>query len=224
MQASYAVFLVAVLSITRSIVLVRPFYMLSKRAVLNIVLGYAVYLVLNQIIPLATGHMKFIYTSGEVYCWDESSSHMVNILDTVVDLVSIVLPIIPITCSCIISCVIYATYASKQDFYASNNELSNGHIQKATGTIILVTIVYIVFNIPLFINYVFWTIIEISDNYSYPDPFYKSNFMYFYSWNITDIFLINLNSLANPFIYFYRIRKYRLWLLNKIRYYLLQSN
>ena len=78
-------------------------------------------------------------------------------------------------------------------------------------TIILMTIVYIIFNLPLLLNYILWLVIETSDKWSYPEPFYTTAFMYWYSWNLSDCLFINLNSLMNPLVYFMRIEKFKKW-------------
>ena len=206
-QASFSVFLVAVLSITRSIVLVRPFCSISTRAVLWIVLVYAVYLVLNQIVPFAAGLTSFVYTAEEVYCWDEGSSPLVDTMDTVLDLISLAVPIIPITCSCIVSVICIRTkIESTCEGYRK---------RRATRTIILMTVVYIVFNIPLFINYTMWLLIETTSKWTYPEPFFTSTFMNFYSWNFAEVFFINLNSMANPIVFYLRINTFQEWISTK---------
>lgn len=226
MQASFSVFLVAVLSLTRSMILVRPFCDISTRRVLWVVAGYTSYLLLNQLLPLVFGWTTFLYTETEVYCWDEGASVVLDHLDTWLDLVSLAVPVVPITISCVVSCVyvrVHTLRTPAQFHYGakatgstkSGTTTSNLAKHKATLTIILMTIVYIIFNIPLFLNYCLWLVIETHRHWSYPEPFYCSGFMYWYSWNLTDSLFLNLNSLVNPLVYFSRIRKFREWVTER---------
>lgn len=149
-----------------------------------------------------------------MYCWDSGTSKIWDILDTWLDLVVLALPIIPITISCVLSCV----YVRRKGKYLSEMSCGMTNSNRATCTIILMTAVYILFNIPLFVNYIFWTIIENSPKWEYPDPFYKTQFTYWYLWNISDCLFINLNSLVNPLIYFMRIKKFKDWVYKRTQY------
>ena len=210
MQASFSVFLVAVLSITRTMILIRPFLDISTRTVMWVVAGYGIYLVLNQVVPLALNKTHFVYTAEEVYCWDDGATEFWTKLDTWLDLLSQAIPVIPITISCVLSCV----FVRRKGKCLSGTGSSVSNPRRATGTIILMTAVYILFNVPLCVNYVFWTIIENSKKWDYPDPFYNSQFAFWYLWNFTDCLFINLNSLLNPLIYFMRIKTFREWVCN----------
>ena len=217
MQASFSVFLVLVLSVTRSLVLVRPFMEISTRRVLYVVAVYGVYLVLQQFVPLITGSTTFHYTNTEVYCWDKGSTNLLDLVDIWLDTISLALPIVPVTISCIVSCTCVWRQGPSSISHGrrQKKEKPDRYKQKASSTIIIMTIVYIIFNLPLFVNYIPWLVIESSDRWTYPSPFYKSQFMYWYSWNITDCLCINLNSLMNPLVYFMRIEKFKEWINRK---------
>ena len=211
MQASFSVFLVAVLSITRTMILIRPFLDISTKTVLWVVGIYGIYLILNQIVPLALHKTKFVYTREEVYCWDDGTSELWTRLDTWLDLMALALPVIPITISCVLSCI----FVWKKGKYLSETVSGVANSKRATGTIILMTVVYILFNVPLFVNYILWTIIENSGKWQYPEPFYSTRFAYWYLWNFTDCLFINLNSLCNPLVYFMRIKTFKSWVCKR---------
>ena len=82
--------------------------------------------------------------------------------------------------------------------------------RQATVTIILVTAIYIAFNVPLFANFVLY-IITIT-RHEYPGPLYEGTVMFFYSWNVTAILCTVLNSTLNPLIYLTRIKRFRVWI------------
>ena len=86
--------------------------------------------------------------------------------------------------------------------------------KELTVAVILITVLYIVSNIPLFINYILYliTIIE----FTYPGPIYSITWMYFYSWNITALLTTGLNASANPVVYFTVFRKFRQWITGRL--------
>ena len=79
--------------------------------------------------------------------------------------------------------------------------------RKATITVLLVTAVYIVFNLPVFINFILY-IITLARG-TYPAPYYTSIVMSHYSWNFTYVLCVVMNSTTNPIIYFFRMKKYK---------------
>ena len=86
-------------------------------------------------------------------------------------------------------------------------------MRHATVTIIIFTTVYFIFNFPLIILYILWFITALK--YSYPGPYFSSTFMLFYSWHLTEALGVALNSLINPWIYFFRIKDFRVWILGE---------
>ena len=118
--------------------------------------------------------------------------------------VQLAFPIIPILVSCIISYVILSSPIAHSVGSASTRTKK----RNATITVLIITFVYCVFNIPVFVNFTLFTIITIGD-YPYPGWFYDNSFMYFYSWNISYIMSVVMNSTTNPFIYFFRVRKFK---------------
>jgi hypothetical protein len=133
------------------------------------------------------------------------------------DTAGLAFPVIPITMSCIISGYIILTVKKVKDkntnvkheirMHSSSIQSKN---RKATGTIIIVTAMYIISNIPLFINYVLYLITITT--LEYPGPIYSSPLMYYYSWNVTAILSTGLNAAANPILYLTRFKSFRKWI------------
>ena len=65
-----SVFLVSVLSITRTIVLRNPLCKVKKSHITYTIVVYAVYLFLRIIIPIINGSAYFIFSESDVYCWE----------------------------------------------------------------------------------------------------------------------------------------------------------
>ena len=116
-------------------------------------------------------------------------------------------PILPIMISCGVS--VYKLKSSKPH---SGQQVIvyqglPGIIKKkryATITLILFTMVYIVFNVPLCVIYIIQTISDHTGNnifsFEYPN-FYFTNFIHTLS--------VPLNSALNPVIYYYRMKNFR---------------
>ena len=64
--------------------------------------------------------------------------------------------------------------------------------------------------------YVFFTIVKLND-YKYPEHFYNTTFMYYYSWNFTYVVFVILNSSINPIVYLCRMKTFRTYLTDLFR-------
>ena len=194
-----SVFIVAVLSSTRTYSLVFPLKIFRRRTVLVCMVVYFSVLVVHEVLPVLLNKLHFTYSSEDVICWDAGDW---STYDDLVDSLFLALPIIPITFCCIVSC--------HQVYFAPKNAISQSRLKSsATITIILYTVTYIIFNAPNFVNYVLWNITSIG--YEWPGPHYSSLFMQYYSWNISGELCLVMNSAVNPLIYLLRIQRYRDW-------------
>lgn len=83
--------------------------------------------------------------------------------------------------------------------------------REASITIVIVTAVYLLYNLPVFINYILYTIASFHSEIDYVD-IYSTELLYFYSWVFTYIICVACNALTNPLIYFFRMKGYRRYL------------
>lgn len=115
-------------------------------------------------------------------------------------IIPLILPVIPIILSCILS--VYAMMKSIDVSHEMTDTTNNSHVinekKKVTLTVIVVTFVYIIFNVPPVI-----TVILYSVGYIYPEALTLFNFdyNYYYYNNFQEIFCVGLNSSVNPIIY-----------------------
>ena len=202
-----SVFLVAVLSITRSLVLMRPLVEIKKRVVFIILGVYYSYIILRVMIPFSCGQSHFIYSRPDLYCWDgvgEPGSWYFY-YDIATGLLQLAAPIIPIFVSCLLS---NWTLLGQRSFVGTVHRGSAGgsnkisHKVNATITILLVTTVYIVFNIPTFVAWILYL-------YDGLTVHKTSTFMYWYLWCIVYVIFVGANGAANPVILYWRNRKFR---------------
>ena len=89
-------------------------------------------------------------------------------------------------------------------------ESSKQKNKRAAVTVTMFTGLFLVCNMPLFINRTLETITTAV--YSYPGPIYSNNFMYWYSWPVSDILFTVLNAALNPVLYYYRMSGLRDWI------------
>ena len=199
----FSVFLVTVLSITRTVIIFNQGRKINQKIVMLIIMMYAILLIIQPLLQLKIS--VYIFTEADLYCWNMTFSIFYKKLDIVLRSVQLAFPILPIIFSCIISTffIISSIKLSKQK--------SPGNVikQKVTITILIVTFVYIIFNIPVFINFVLHATLILHDN-PYPDDIYYNNtVMFYYSWNITYVVCVALNSAVNPIIYFCRMKHFK---------------
>ena len=227
MTQRMSVFLVAILSSTRTYSLVFP---LRRIRVISIQLISVVFWTLMTcffVVPPLLNLVRITYHFEGAYCWaDAIPGKNISItwdkLDNALDTIGLAFPVVPIAVSCIISsCKILDSRKIKSNLMArrlSTRTMKRCSLSgkksyhRATCTIILVTVFYVITNLPLFVNYVFYLITILS--FEWPGPIYDDYVMYFYSWNLTAILSTGLNASINPIIYLTRFKQYRKWVSN----------
>ena len=124
------------------------------------------------------------------------------------------MPIVPICISCLTSYLIIKLNTRKKITRSTNTTHS------VTITIVIFTVVYIIFNIPVFINYLLMTIAGMSNgcrNNCYSIK-YKDNFvLLWFSWNFTYVMCVGLNAMFNPVIYYLRMKNVKEYIDDTIR-------
>ena len=157
---------------------------------------YAAYLTIRAILPVALHYTVYVYTIDALYCWDSDILDWYLDFNNILCSVELALPVPVVIISCFVSVSIILSSINKTKQSTPGNAIK----RKSTITILIVTIVYIIFNFPAFINFVFYSIVVVK-SYPYPDPvFYNSTVMYYYSWNFTYVVCVALNSSINPVI------------------------
>ena len=86
----------------------------------------------------------------------------------------------------------------------------------ASVTITYFAAIFLSCNCFTFLNCCLYTI-TMSFYKQYPGPIYEGNFMFFYSWLLSELFCTILNAALNPLLYVLRMRDLRSWIEGIVR-------
>ena len=203
----YSVFLVGVLSINRLILLIKPNKTLKAHVLISTLLTYLVILVLSKVVPFIIKISAFIYSKSTMYCFVLEKEVVYLLLNTISSSSLLAAPIIPI-----MVCCFYTIYKLRTQKTFERVSI------EATKTVIMITAVYIVYNLPVFIKYVnhLVFIFSVSDHVTEYKEYYRTKFMIYYGWMLSYVFCVVLNSLSNPIIYFTRMVAFRKFMLSRL--------
>ena len=211
---SFSVFLVICLSTTRTMSLLRPF---RKQKIRHLVIAVVLYLSLQLALNIWF-HVQEVteikFSPDDTRCnfrfTNSNSSSAAAVLHTLVicDNVFFVAPVFTIAASCIIS----AGLLTRRKLHVEQRELQRSR-NRATVSIILFALVYIVCNVPLVVDF-FYTTIAMSREWNY--DLYKFDTQSYY-YNTATTLLPAANSAVNPLLYFWRMPPLRQSTLAKIR-------
>ena len=199
-----SIFVVMLLSVSRAIVIVFPFFKVNKRAVLSSIVGYVVYQsAWNVSRYFDSGGASFYYIPA-AYCLSLSK----GALDTAFNIdFTICLAAPPFI---VFSALLVVIFKFRGDNGIS--ETSQRNNRQSSLTITFFAALFLFCNHPSFLNQTMYIYTNVQ-NHIYPGPIYSNNFMYFYSWIISTCFCTVLNAALNPVLYFWRMKNFRSWIL-----------
>ena len=209
----YSVFLVGVLSISRLITLTKPYKTLNISILLGFLIGYLAFLVLSKAIPLMLSWSTYIYLQNTMYCFLLEKEPLYLPLSIVSSTVLLAAPILPIMASCIYT--VYRLQTQQVAAQSRTARLSTRKSMEATKTVIIVTVVYILYNIPVFMKYIHHLVFVVTAPLSDYKQYYSTTVLYYYGWVLTYVMCVVLNSATNPLIYFQRMTTFRRYVTNK---------
>ena len=210
-QPYYSVFLVFMLTVLRTVSLVKPLFVIKTRRVFAVLIGYYLFLVVRFIVGLAANQGRYRYEAKDGYPYNHFTNPWFAQWDIVAGVTLLAFPIIPVAVSCVMSVYIVRSSTSAcQEEVTSRRGRKRNSKHRATTTILLLTTIYIVFNIPVFINYIRLLIIVFgSSHQDFLNPDGNNKFVHAYSWLFTYIMSVALNALVNPIVYFFRMVRFR---------------
>ena len=207
--STLSIFLVAVMSITRTIHIVCPFRTLSKRAVMGVIAGYVILLSVQSTIPLWVGEKYFYDLSFTVTCtWrNDILNGPAYHVYTQMFFFETYFPILPILISCVMTI---------RSLKSSENSALNRANRSVTVTIVLFTVIYMLCSLPPVVMYLL-TIITQNFNLGLDLWWWDRPFWYFFKFY--HVLLIPINSALNPVLYMCRMEKMRVWTRERLEEY-----
>ena len=213
-----SVFLIAVLSVARTITMCMPFR--TYKPIYHLIL-IGVYLLLNVVLaalPLIFSPDGYIYGEYMGQCsWGieslsfikgTNSSLYMGLLYTFIILPWLV-PGLIVTISCFIS-VVFIIKSTKNSQSTESVSKKDRVMIDATITIVIMTAVYIVFNMPCWIFF-----ITVLVNINNPTQWLRTSFALYFNIFVGRLSVV-LNSAINPLVYFCRMRGLRFNFWNMI--------
>ena len=230
-----SMFLIALLSVSRLLVIIRPTLELEVAVSWVVPLCYATSLLLLIVSMFYSRSMFVVYRPEWLACYpavfpahtdpDMLITHDDIQRGVVLSTLFFVIPgvsIIPVSVSAVMS-VVYLRMSARA---AHRMAASSRHHDAATVTILLVTLLYVLFNIPFSLTVLGGLVINHAMSRDTPEQ------VTVHSYNTADLWdsrainnylcfvvlylCISLNSLCNPIMYLYRMKRFKTWVKTKL--------
>ena len=195
-----SMFVVMLISLSRTIVIVNPFYEVNKKAILMSIIINLIYHCFWNILHFLSAS-ELHYNVG--FCQMYSESFLNTLYQVNFSISSGVPPIIVF-----LAFLVSVGKLRKSDMA----DESQKHNRQASITITYFAAIFLFCNFPTFMNNALFTF-TMTKYKSYPGPIYRNDFMFFYSWLLTELFFLVLNASLNPVLYFWRMKDMRTWVL-----------
>ena len=200
-----SMFVVMLLSVSRAIVIVFPFFKVNKRAVLWSIVGYVLYQSSWNLGRYFDSGTSF-YNKPAAYCISIS----IGTFDTIFNInFNICLAVSPII---VFAAFLVVSLKFRGDGISETSQRNN---RQASVTISYFATLFLFCNLPSFLNQTLfvYTTVRYLNNGRYPGPIFSKNFMYYYSWSLSVCFFTVLNAALNPVLYVWRMKNLRTWIL-----------
>ena len=207
----FSMFMVMVISATRTIAIFRPFYEIKRMGVIVVCVVFELFWILLDAIILGTGSLKMVYYAPAAVCGmipvKGAPIWIWNFL-VYITMLWLVLGSLVVFVSFILS---LRTISARKRFAAQN--VNERKFWEVSITITLFTAVFLLYNLPLLVLQTWANVIYLTGTTDYD----AQNEAYsWYGLLISHLFLTSFNAASNPTFYFFRMRKYRNWLLGKV--------
>ena len=213
-----SVYLIAVLSVSRLISIYLPHKRMSLWSVAVPIVTYVFLMLLQAATPFFRGTKYEYFPRFKVCSWDlgkvfVKGSPPFNVLYFLLNIVEFVFPLIPVTSCCcfIILKLRFKRISSSSSSSTAGSTRRSTVKREATITIVLLTITYLVWNVPLCIVLILNYITQVSELQSHDSPGH-----YHFQYHVQLRTFMNsqtivLNCVCNTCLYFYRITGLRRW-------------
>ena len=220
-----SMYVVMLMSISRTILIIFPFYRLRKNVILTSIPVYFIFQAILTVLYFLTSYNYYSFGMG--YCTRTAGDlkpitvknikavQQIQALYYVLYCICAGIPPVVVFLSLLASVIsLRSTMEGGNTATAKNNRQTRRDNRKARAsmTIMLFAATFLLCNMFTFVNNFLYTLIHIFYD-EYPGQVYSSTFMFFYSWSIAEIFCPVLNAALNPLLYLWRMKHLRAWVL-----------
>ena len=197
------------LSLSRAIVILFPFYQIKKRFVFLSIAFYFIYeFILTAFYLSFTAHP--FYSPAIAICIIYHDNLLYTFFNTNYSI-----------CLLIPQIIVFFAFLLSITKLLRGNLLAAGddhprQLRQASITITYFSAIFLFCNSFPFINQSLF-LFTMAWYKEYPGPLYDNTFMYFYSWLLCDVFCVVLNASLNPLFYVWRMKEMRLWICRLFR-------
>lgn len=196
-------FLVMLLTVTRTIAIIQPFRRIERAFICYIIAGYGVFVIINIVLKIKLETSWYIKEFA--YCTSTSKYDKWVVIQNVLLVFQVALPSILIFISFCMSV--------NQLMRRPNPKMGAWRVRhRVSVTISMFTALFLFWNIPFFTNIILLLITQVMPNGEYPKPFFASVFMGAYSWVIGKVLFVVLNATTNPILYMCRMKGFAKWI------------
>ena len=211
----FSIFIIAILSITRAIMIVYPLTRISRKLILSLFAMYFTYLVLRCLIPYHYNRATF--QENVSVCVIKLTREELTKIQYILVFSSLetVLPLFPITISCIVSLYTLRKSIQHQNLVRDRNmshqpQIADSSLKYRAGvTVIILTSVYIIFSITYIMDYFFAFLDVLTDGklWVYKDlvEHHLDTYYFLKKTIFSSTFLGVINSTINPIVFIVRI-------------------
>eukprot|EP00116_Pleurobrachia_bachei_P005385 sb/3465647/ len=210
------VFVVMILTVTRTVAIVRPLFPLGTRVVVKVCIGFALLNVITVVINSCFS-VRYVFVVDFCYCVrtvDGSASLAQSwwtLVDNIITSLSLILPIVTIFISLLVS-LLELERARKRAVPSPVDGVKSSNApfhRSASVTILLISCLFFICYLPLSILRMV-AIAMITNPYP-GTPFLSRTFINWHSWTLCKVLFITLNAALNPLLYFTRMSGYASW-------------
>lgn len=214
-----SVFLVVVLSSTRTCLVLKPFFPVRIFVVIGSIVGYFLFILIQMVLiqVLMNGEVKYMPSFAEcAFLAPKETDGVVKnykILYFIGYTAPFILPMFVVIFSCGLTIYAIAIKPKQND---SHTQVQAASSARVTWTILIFTLVYSCFNIPLVFDRILLLLRDLFEMenlnhyHSFPNVNYYLNFTYCIS--------VAVNSALNPWLYLWRMANFRRFLSQQMHW------
>ena len=214
-----SIYLVLLLSVSRTIAIVRPFYKIRGDAIM---FSIVIYVMALLIIPafqygIVSLQGEYKYSWDGAYCYYNfrlKFEHAINLIlvgfPPIITFATFLISILKLHQSARVSAARQLSCMSASSKRSSTPEAQELGRYRASKTIAIFTGIFLVCNVPLFVN-LMHNMTTRFFGVEYPGIYFSTRFMFWYSWHIAKMESVVVNAALNPILYYTRMARFRAW-------------